>query len=188
MWTFNKKQWIEEIDNKFGLPQVKEDQQMLNMMKWNVSGGHAGTDKRLNYLHLFYSVTFPLLWWSDVFTLKSVPRLHHTIVSELELFPVKKSQKFVMGEVLFSSWGVCLTQTPLSLVPLRLEQLPPPGATPSVGLGSWAWSLEEEEDGVVVWARLSRLWCEWNWRMWWMDLPGGTSAPPAGREERWIDG
>lgn len=118
--------------------------------------------------------------------------LHHTIVSEPELFPVKKSQKLAAGDCLLSSCGVCLTQMLLSMEPLRLEQLPLPpppppreklSAEPSVPLrswlsGSWLWSLEvpDEED----WVRLSRLWWEWNWRMWRMDLPCGTS--PGGQK------
>lgn len=54
----------------------------------------------------------------------SSPSLGHTIVSELDPFPVKKSQKFVTGEDLLSSWCVCLTQMLFSVEPLRLEQLP----------------------------------------------------------------
>lgn len=118
--------------------------------------------------------------------------LHHTIVSEPEPFPVKKSQKLAAGDGLLSSCGVCLTQMLLSVDPLRLVQLPLPpppprvklSAEPSGPLRSWVsgscpWSLEvEDEEG---WARLSRLWWEWNWRMWRMDLPGGTS--PAGKQE-----
>lgn len=103
-----------------------------------------------------------------------LPALHHTIVSELDPLPVKKSQKLAAGDVLLSSCGVCLTQMLLSVEPLRLEQLPPPSVKPSAepsgprrswASGSWPWSLEdeeeeeEEEDG---WARLSRLWWEWN--------------------------
>lgn len=108
---------------------------------------------------------------------------YHTIVSELEPFPVKKSQKLAAADCLVSSCGVCLTQMLFSVEPLRLEQLPllpPPRVKPNVEprvplrsreLGSGPWSLEDEEG----WARLSRLWWEWNWRMWRMDLPGGTS-------------
>lgn len=67
--------------------------------------------------------------------------LHQTIVSELELFPVKKSQKLAAGEGLLSSWGICLTQMLLSVEALKLEQLPPPlraklSAEPSVALRS----------------------------------------------------
>lgn len=87
------------------------------------------------------------------------------MVSELDPFPVKKSQKLATGEDLISSCGVCLTQMLLSVEPLRLEQLPllptlneklswPLRSWPS---WSWLWSLEE--DG---WPRLRRLWWEWN--------------------------
>lgn len=114
-------------------------------------------------------------------------RPRHTTVSELDPFPVKKSQKFVVeAGGLPSPWGVCLTQTLLS-DELRLEQLPPPPprlkdpSTPRPRRSweslSWLWSRDKEagEDGD----RLSRLWWEWNWRMWRMDFPGGAS--PAGR-------
>lgn len=67
--------------------------------------------------------------------------LHHTIVSEPDPFPVKKSQKLAAGDGLLSSGGVCLTQMLLSVEPLRLEQLPltlpPPSVKPSVPLRSW---------------------------------------------------
>lgn len=53
-----------------------------------------------------------------------LPVVCHTIVSEFDPFPVKKSQKLVTGDVLLSSCGVCLTQMLLSVEPLRLEQLP----------------------------------------------------------------
>lgn len=61
--------------------------------------------------------------------------LHHTIVSDPDPFPVKKSQKLAAGDGLLSSGGVCRTQMLLSVEPLRLEQLPltlpPPSVKPS---------------------------------------------------------
>lgn len=103
------------------------------------------------------------------------PIVCHTIVSELDPFPVKKSQKLVTADVLLSSWGVCLTQMLLSVEPLRLEQLPllpTLSEKPSWPLRSWSWLWSLEEDG---WPRLRRLWWEWNWRMWRMDFPGAMS-------------
>lgn len=49
---------------------------------------------------------------------------YHTIVSELDPFPLKKSQKLAADDGLLSSCGVCFTQMLLSVEPLRLEQLP----------------------------------------------------------------
>lgn len=89
--------------------------------------------------------------------------LYHTIVSELDPFPVKKSQKLAAGDGLLSSCGVCLTQMLLSLEPLRLEQLPLP-APPSVKLsadpagpcgpgcqgldrGVWRWRMRSRTAG-----------------------------------------
>lgn len=67
------------------------------------------------------------------------------MVSEPDPFPVKKSQKLVVGDGLPSSCGVCLTQMLLSVEPLRLEQLPLPplprvklSVEPSGPLRSWA--------------------------------------------------
>lgn len=84
-----------------------------------------------------------------------LPIVCHTIVSELDPFPVKKSQNLVTGDVFLSSCGVCLTQMLLSVEPLRLEQLPllpTPSDKPSWPLRSWSWSLEED-----CWPRLRRL-------------------------------
>lgn len=115
--------------------------------------------------------------------------LHHTIVSEPDPFPVKKSQKLAVGDGLLSSCGVCLTQMLFSVEPLRLELREKlsaelrPGPRRSWASESWVWSLgvedeDKDEEEKEDWDRLSRLWWEWNWRMWRMDLPGGTS--PAG--------
>lgn len=98
---------------------------------------------------------------------------------------MKKSQKLATGEALLSSCGVCLTQMLLSVEPLRLEQLPllallseklrwPLRSWPSC---SWLCSLDEDD-----WPRLSRLWWEWNWRMWRMDFPGEMSPGRVGKK------
>lgn len=126
---------------------------------------------------------------SGTWLVVSLLSLHHTIVSEPEPFPVKKSQKLVVGDGLLSSCGVCLTQMLFSVEPLRLELREKlsaalrPGPRRSWASESWALSLgvedeDKDEEEKEDWDRLSRLWWEWNWRMWRMDLPGGTS--PAG--------
>lgn len=121
---------------------------------------------------------------SGTWPVVSLLSLHHTIVSEPEPFPVKKSQKLVIGDVLLSSCGVCLTQMLFSVEPLRLELREKlsaelrPGPRRSWASKSWALSLgveDKDEEEKEDWDRLSRLWWEWNWRMWRMDLPGGTS-------------
>lgn len=102
--------------------------------------------------------------------------LSHTTVSELDPFPVKKSQKLAADDGLPSS--CCFTQMLFSVEPLRLEQLPalPPLPLPRVKLmaapraprrsPSWLCTLDKLEG----WDKLSRLWWEWNWRMWRMDF------------------
>lgn len=91
-----------------------------------------------------------------------------------------------------SSCCICLTQMLLSVEPLRLEQLPLPPTPPRVKLmaapsapprrswGSPSWlCILDKVDG---WDRLSRLWWEWNCRMWRMDL--AERASPAQSKRR----
>lgn len=122
----------------------------------------------------------------------------HTIVSEPDTLPVKKSQKLLGGllssDVVDEALELCRTQIPLSLGLWGCEPL---SCRPRL---KWSRSSEQvclephclcswsspsslcalEED----WARLSRLWWEWNCLILPMDL-GGTSEEPVNRRQ-WI--
>lgn len=202
-----KSSWLQECQRKPGMGLYTECQEkQVETGKYNTCylhcDFHCSHFQIISlihsvFLHFFTSEKsgFKSFFPSDRWHHRCPPPLlafHHTIVSEPEPFPVKKSQKFAVGDGLLSSCGVCLTQMLLSMEPLRLEQLPPlreklsaevrPGPRRSWALSaSWLWSLGvevEDEEEKQGWDRLSRLWWEWNWRMWRMDLPGGTS--PAG--------
>lgn len=174
--------WVQEGPKMWEIPtsSLENPQQDGYEVKWECQGETCFiyTSKRL------------FKWiWNLTGCFSRLLALHHTIVSEPDPFPVKKSQKLVVGDGLLSSCGVCLTQMLFSVEPLRPELREKlsaelrPGPRRSWASESWAWSLgvedeDKDEEEKEDWDRLSRLWWEWNWRMWRMDLPGGTS--PAG--------
>lgn len=154
------------------------------------------TDRLFLCVYLLPVLSLQLYWSTHTHTHTQPPHyicssMGHTIVSEPDTLPVKKSQKLLGGllssDVVDEALELCRTQMPLSLGLCGCEPL---SCRPRLKwsrsseqvclephcLCSWSsrsslWALEED------WARLRRLWWEWNCLILLMDL-GGTSEEP----------